>query len=198
MTLLSWNVWATGLRAFCHYGLLARVVFISHFCRRPFEWKQWALLPWTLFHSSKDKREAWKEETRPAHSQTQQEQLRAIDSHVSPPCPYHTGKASLALGRREQRNCVAFTTHKQVPALWSCSRKIKKKQTSLLVVFCLIRAKGTGRGQRSKQPHIKMIIEFPFQVVSMVHAMLTVQLLLLATVWIAQLGDDHHSMLSRQ
>lgn len=54
---------------FCRYGMLTRVVFI-----RPFEWEQWVLLPWTLCHGSKDKREAWKEEARAAQSQTQQRQ----------------------------------------------------------------------------------------------------------------------------
>nr|XP_046233469.1 V-type proton ATPase 116 kDa subunit a isoform X2 [Scatophagus argus] len=40
-----------------------------------------------------DKRKAWKEETRPAQSQTQQEQHRAIDSHDCPlPAHLHTGK----------------------------------------------------------------------------------------------------------
>lgn len=93
---------AVLLCVFCLYSMLTSVVFISHLCHRPFKWEQWLLLPWTLFHGSKDKRVAWKEETRPAQSQTQQEQHRAIDSYFPPSQP--TGKASLAPGRREWRN----------------------------------------------------------------------------------------------
>lgn len=63
---------------------LHRVVSISHFYQRAFEWEQWLLLPWTLFLWSKDKREAWKEETRSAPSKTKQLLHRTFDSHVSP------------------------------------------------------------------------------------------------------------------
>ena len=132
------------------------VVFISHLTQTAFEWEQWALLPWTLFHDSKDKREAWKEETRAGPSQTQQGQRRAIDSHVSSTLsPLRTGKARLAPGWRERRNSAGFTIHKQVPALWSCSGKRQNKLQQAWHLCSLFSAWRLSQGSAVKAGPLK-------------------------------------------
>lgn len=175
--------------AFCHYSMLTRVVFISHLCRRPFEWKQWGLLPWTLFHGSKDKREAWKEETRPVQKPKPTRAAQIIRVPCSPPA--RLVQERLAPGSRERRNCAGFTTRRQLWSSWG-NRRNKLKQAALLFVFCPIRAAGLGRGQRSKQKLIKMIT-----LISMVHALLAAH----CCHW--QHADWHHwviiiSVLSRE
>lgn len=80
------------------------------------------------------------------------ERRTTIESHVSPPGPLCTGRATLAPGRREWRNFVGLTIHKQGPALWSCRGKEEKKkkkrtqtnQMSSLFVFFLIRAQAVA------------------------------------------------------
>lgn len=112
---------------------------------------------------------------------TRATQSNRLPCFPSLPILYRKGQ-SCSRKERTEELCWLYNTQTSPCAVILLEKKNKTSQTSLLFVFCLIRAKGAGRSQRSKQPLIKMITEFPFQVISMVHAVLTVQLLLLATV----------------
>lgn len=76
---------ATWVHVFCHYGMLYRVLFSqARSVGDPLNGNNEQCFRELLFHESKDKREAWKEETRPAPNQTLQKRRRAIDSHRAP------------------------------------------------------------------------------------------------------------------
>lgn len=175
----------THLTIFCHNGMITSVVFISHLCQKLFEWEQWVLHPWTLLHGPKDKREAWKEETRSVQSQTQQEQGRAIDSHVSPSLAAYIQERLVMLQEGENGGTLLALQYTNNSLCCDPAREKKehaqRSQTSRLFVFCPIRAEGSGRSQRSKGRSLRWYQNFHPQ--SFPHAVLTVQLLLFATFW---------------
>lgn len=127
------------------------VVFISHLSQRPFHWEQWVQLPWTLFHVSKDKRESWKEETRPLVSQSQQQQQRrTLESRSFPSsCRLHTGKARLAPGWRELRNS-SWLYNTQTIACSVISEKSRNKPKQVWHVCFLFYSLGLSQGSRVK------------------------------------------------
>lgn len=130
----------------------------SHLSHRPFEWEQWGLLPWPLFHESKDKIETWKEEIRPGPSQTQQEQHRTRGSHVSPLPACTSYRKGLSCSRMERMEELCWLYNRQTSpcAVIRLGEKEETNQKQDIFALCFLPG-GSACSQRWKQEIFQMI-----------------------------------------